>query len=64
MILKEEFLGVPKSEQPECTLVLEDCEDEGNVKIALYKSFELGFYATYIRTITSINLDKFTFVDE
>jgi hypothetical protein len=48
MILKEEFLGVPKSEQPECTLVLEDCEDEGNVKITLYKSFELSLNATYI----------------
>ena len=34
-ILKEQFLGVPKSEQPECTLVLEDCEDEGNEKSAL-----------------------------
>ena len=35
MILEEEFLGVPKSEKPECTYVLEDFEDEGNVKITL-----------------------------
>ena len=57
MILKEEFLGVPKSEQPECTLVLEDCEDEGNVKITLYKSFELSFNSTYVRTISGVDFN-------
>ena len=57
MILKEEFLGVPKSEQPECTLVLEDCEDEDNVKITLYKSFELSLNATYIRTISGVDFN-------
>ena len=32
-----EFLGVPKSEKPECTWVLEDFEDEGNEKITIKK---------------------------